>query len=256
MSVLGLEKDAAVQPEAPPFSSSFVVRRAIADLTSALGVTLLLAVPIMIVWLALTPEDKATLSARKLPLGLIAFVTLLQEAQFALFAWRRFRNNRREGRPSASQSNAGYVLRTRAALLGVAAGAGLIAFAESIAWITHAKPSVEIMDLLSGLHAAPWTAACVFALLAAVVPVCEEILFRGAIFGLAHANGRTWTGAIVASVLFAIIHFNLRQAPYYLVFSAVNCWLLARTRTLAGPIAAHITVNLSVCIGVLFGPHI
>jgi membrane protease YdiL (CAAX protease family) len=85
------------------------------------------------------------------------------------------------------------------------------------------------------------------------VPVCEEILFRGAIFGLAHANGQTWTGAITASFLFAISHSSLRMAPYYLVFSAVNCWLLAKTRTLAGPIAAHVTVNLSACIGVLLG---
>jgi membrane protease YdiL (CAAX protease family) len=259
MSVSGFEQDAAVQLEAPPlppFSSSSVVRRAIADFASALGVTLLLVVPIMLVWLAFTQGDKATLSARKLPFGLLAFITLLQESQFAVFGWRRFRKNRSEGRPSASQSNAGYALRTRPVLLGVAAGAGLTALGELVGWVTHAKPSVEIMDLLSGLRSSPWAAACVFALVAAVAPVCEEILFRGAIFGLAHANGQTWTGAIITSVLFAIGHSSLRMAPYYLVFSAVNCWLLAKTRTLAGPIAAHVTVNLSACIGVFFGAHI
>jgi hypothetical protein len=55
MSAPGFEKDAASQPEAPPlppFSSSLVVRRAIADVVSALGVTLLLALPIL-VWLTL-----------------------------------------------------------------------------------------------------------------------------------------------------------------------------------------------------------
>jgi membrane protease YdiL (CAAX protease family) len=256
MSAPGFEKDAALQPEVPPlppFSSSLVVRRASADVVSAFGVTLLLALLVILVWLALSKGDKATFSVRRLPLGLIAFVGLLQESLLAVFGWRRLRKNRSEGRRSASQSNAP---KSRAVFLGIAAGAGLAAFGGLISWVTHAKASAGLMELLSGLRTGPWTAAGLLVLIAAVAPVCEEILFRGAIFGLAYANGRTWTGAITASVLFAIAHGNLRMTPYYLVFSAVNCWLLARTRTLAGPIAAHVTVNLSACMAVLFGAPI
>jgi membrane protease YdiL (CAAX protease family) len=118
-------------------------------------------------------------------LGLIAFISLLQESQFAFFGWRRFRKNRSEGRRSASQSNAP---KSRAVFLGIAAGAGLVAFGQLISWVTHAKSPAGITDLLSGLRAGPWTAAGMLVLIAAVAPVCEEILFRGAIFGLAHAR--------------------------------------------------------------------
>lgn len=219
-----------------PLSASSVVGRAIEDVVSAYGVTLVMVV----------------LFLQAVPVGLIAFVGLLQESQFARFGWRRFRKNRSEGRPSASQSNAP---KARAVLLGIVVGAGLAAFGGLIAWVAHAESSAQLMVLLSGLHAGFWSAALVLVLIGGVAPVCEEILFRGAIFGLAHANGRTWTGAITAAVLFAIGHANLRMTPYYLVVSAVNCWLLARTRTLAGPIAAHATVNLSACVAALLGVH-
>ncbi|HEY6341079.1 MAG TPA: CPBP family intramembrane glutamic endopeptidase [Bryobacteraceae bacterium] len=259
MSAPGFEKGAALQPEAPrlpPLSASSVVGRAIADVVSAFGVTLLLALPVILIWLTLSKGDKATLSVQTPPVALIAFLALLQESQFAVFGWRRFRKNRSEGRRSASQSNGRYAPKSRAVFLGIASGAGLIAFSQLISPVIPGKSPVGIVELVSGLRTGPWTAAGVLVLIAAVAPVCEEILFRGAIFGLAHANGRTWTGAIMASVLFAIAHLSLRLTPYYLVFSAVNCWLLARTRTLAGPIAAHVTVNFSACMAVLFGVRI
>jgi hypothetical protein len=47
----------------PPFSSSLVVRRAIADVLSAFGVTVLLALPVILVGLTLGKGDKATPSA-------------------------------------------------------------------------------------------------------------------------------------------------------------------------------------------------
>jgi hypothetical protein len=105
--------------------------------------------------------------------------------------------------------------------------------------------------LLSGLRDNRSTAVAAFLVVAVIAPVCEEILFRGAIFGFAHANGKTWMGAAVASLLFAAVHLNFRMTPYYLIFSAVNCWLLGRTKTLAGPIAAHITVNSATCLAIL-----
>jgi membrane protease YdiL (CAAX protease family) len=250
MSVPGLERDAVLQrevPPLPPLSSSSVVGRAIGDVVSAYALTLPLAVLVTPVWLALSRADKAAPSVRTL---VIVFVLFLQESLFAFFGWRRFRKNRSEGRRSALQSNAP---KSRAVFLGIAAEAGLLAFGALISWVTHAKASAGLMELLSGLRTGPWTATGLLVLIAAVAPVCEEILFRGAIFGLAHANGRTWTGAITAAVLFAIGHANVRMIPYYLVVSAVNCWLLARTRTLAAPIAAHVTINLSACMAVLFG---
>jgi membrane protease YdiL (CAAX protease family) len=250
LSTPGFEMDDAMQQKIsplPPISSSSVVFRAIADVAAALGVTLLLCLPIVVASGILT-NGKAPLSARKFPVGFVMLFTLVQDSQFALFGWLRFRKNRSEGRNSASRANAGDAFKGRAILFGMAAGLGLVAVGGLFARIIDARTASVMAELLSGLRAAPWTAASVLVLIAAVGPVCEEVLFRGAIFGLAHSNGRTLTGAIMASVLFAIGHFSLRMMLYYLICSAVYCWLLARTKTMASPIAAHVTVNLSACV--------
>jgi len=96
LSTPGFEMDDEMQQKVsplPPVSSSSVVFRAIADVAAALGVTLLLFLPIALVSGILT-NGKAALSARNLPLGFLILLDLVQDSQFALFSWLRFRKNR------------------------------------------------------------------------------------------------------------------------------------------------------------------
>ncbi|MDG0789699.1 CPBP family intramembrane metalloprotease [Cohnella ginsengisoli] len=82
------------------------------------------------------------------------------------------------------------------------------------------------------------------ALLCAVVSICEELLFRGAI---QHAFGPYWT-----SILFAAIHVRyLRHwIPTGMVFAISYGlgWLLAYTGTIWAPIFTHFLVDLTMGI--------
>lgn len=78
------------------------------------------------------------------------------------------------------------------------------------------------------------------ALIALVVSICEELLFRGAV---QHAIGAYWT-----SIVFAAIHVRyLRHwIPTGLVFSISYGlgWIYIQTGTIWAPIAAHFLVDL------------
>ncbi|CAI6057695.1 CPBP family intramembrane glutamic endopeptidase [Cohnella sp. JJ-181] len=82
------------------------------------------------------------------------------------------------------------------------------------------------------------------ALLCAVVGICEELLFRGAI---QHAIGPYWT-----SILFAAIHVRyLRHwIPTGLVFgiSYALGWLQIHTGTIWAPVVTHFLVDLTMGI--------
>ncbi len=81
-----------------------------------------------------------------------------------------------------------------------------------------------------------------------VIPVCEEILFRGALYGAL----RRVIGAPVAIALSALVFGALHDAPALLPVAALGAlmaWLYERTGRLAAPIAVHVlhnTVQLAI----------
>jgi membrane protease YdiL (CAAX protease family) len=85
-----------------------------------------------------------------------------------------------------------------------------------------------------------------------LAPICEELFFRGAIFGSGWAAGQTSAGAWISAVLFAIVHLSPILAPFYVFFALVMCWLLRKTRTLLAPMTAHFTMNAIACMAIVF----
>ncbi|CAH0118713.1 MULTISPECIES: type II CAAX endopeptidase family protein [unclassified Paenibacillus] len=84
--------------------------------------------------------------------------------------------------------------------------------------------------------------------IAAIVAVCEELLFRGAV---QHAFGPYWT-----SILFALIHVRyLRHwIPTGLVFAISYGlgWIYIQTGTLWAPIVTHFVVDLVMGLVIRF----
>jgi membrane protease YdiL (CAAX protease family) len=109
----------------------------------------------------------------------------------------------------------------------------------------------ELMRTLFSAKGDPVMAAGLVFAIAVLAPLCEEFFFRGAIFSSVRSGQRARAAAIVSSVLFAAAHGNWMMFTYYLVFGFTMCWLLARTRTIATPIAAHMTVNATAAIALL-----
>ncbi len=112
----------------------------------------------------------------------------------------------------------------------------------------------EVMQTLFFQKGRPDRVALLVFTIAVLAPLCEEFFFRGAIFSSVRSTKKAWAGAIVSSALFAVAHLNPTMITYYLIFGLTMCWLLSKTKTMAAPIAAHMTVNTVACIAVLLSP--
>lgn len=236
----------------PRISTPTVIWNALADSASALVIIFAVAIVGGLLGFFTLPIRGGAPPKPGLSVQFLALATGAQEIIFAYFAWKRFRKNREEGRVPLILGGE----RLSAIFLGIVCGAILLGVGGLIQRLVGGAVPKGMAQLLAGLLQHSWIAAGVFFQIAILAPVCEEYFFRGAIFGLARANGNPWVGGIVASILFATLHLNFRMIPYYLIFSAMNCWLMAYTKTLAAPIAAHITVNASACIFILLGARL
>lgn len=80
-----------------------------------------------------------------------------------------------------------------------------------------------------------------------VVPVVEEVLFRGVIFRALRSSLSFWPGALIGSVLFALVHVpdsgGLEGFGPRLLTGLIFCGLYERTGSLLPAIAVHVALN-------------
>jgi membrane protease YdiL (CAAX protease family) len=183
------------------------------------------------------------------------FVGELPFLGFGIYLRRRYRRK-------------GHILQTlfggkpaSAIPIGIATGIGLAGvgtlhalLAMKVFGTASTQAMEEVMQTLFFQKGRPGGIAVLVFTIAVLAPLCEEFFFRGAIFSSVRSTKQAWAGALVSSVLFAIAHLNPTMITYYLIFGLTMCWLLAKTRTMAAPIAAHMTVNTVACIAVLLSP--
>ena len=83
------------------------------------------------------------------------------------------------------------------------------------------------------------TALCI------VIPLVEELLYRGIVYGRAREwLGIKW-GIVVSALIFGFIHMNLVQFVYASVFGLLLAGLTERTNGIQAAIAAHMAANLT-----------
>ncbi len=129
--------------------------------------------------------------------------------------------------------------------LGVAAGLGLVLVSALLSAILsllgvsfREQPWVEAVLALGGFWRVMFAAILLF-----VVPLAEELFFRGYAFRLLlRENGRA-TAYIVSSVLFAAVHFHPAGVVFYLLCGLFLAWLTERTGRVVSPIMAHGVIN-------------
>ena len=78
---------------------------------------------------------------------------------------------------------------------------------------------------------------------AVVAPVLEEFLFRRVMFGLFRRFLPVYVAALITSVIFGVLHFNLPQGIYGFVFSMLLCEVMLRYRTWIAPLIVHAAAN-------------
>lgn len=84
--------------------------------------------------------------------------------------------------------------------------------------------------------------------LAVLVPILEELVYRGIIYNrLKHLFGLI-PAMILGSLIFAVMHFNLVQFIYAFLFGFVLIMFMEKTGHVYGAIVGHITANLIAVI--------
>ena len=99
------------------------------------------------------------------------------------------------------------------------------------------KAIMELMDMFP-----LWL---MFVFICIVAPICEEIIFRGALIGQLFAK-HLWWGAAVSTLLFAAIHMP-EDAISWLMYGGLGAafsWVFVRSKQLWQCVVLHMANNL------------
>lgn len=84
--------------------------------------------------------------------------------------------------------------------------------------------------------------------LAIIVPIAEELIYRGISFGKLRKIMSPGYATIAVSALFGLFHFNLMQGTYAFLLSLILVCVYLRYDSITAPIVVHGTANLMAVI--------
>lgn len=90
-----------------------------------------------------------------------------------------------------------------------------------------------------------------FLMVVIIVPIYEEILFRGIFLTASEKYLRFFWANLLQATLFAAIHLDLKSAPFYLAFALIAGYQKRKAHALAPGIALHMTNNLIAFIAIM-----
>lgn len=86
-----------------------------------------------------------------------------------------------------------------------------------------------------------------------LIPICEEIFYRGIIFGYLRKNFNIVLAILFQSLIFGLMHLNLVQGIYTFILGIVLALVYIYTDSILGNITIHIIFNL---LGLLVIPKL
>ncbi len=81
-----------------------------------------------------------------------------------------------------------------------------------------------------------------------VVPIAEELIYRGLVFLRMKKIMEVWTAAVFASVMFGLFHFNLLQGVYTFMLSMVLITVFLKYRSIIPCIIIHSMANITAVL--------
>jgi uncharacterized protein len=95
----------------------------------------------------------------------------------------------------------------------------------------------------AGMTAAQWVA--VFMVLALVVPLFEELIFRKWLFERLSGHGIAAAFPVISVVVFGLVHLGQSAVKIFtiMMLGALCTWLFVRTRNVLWPFLAHALNN-------------
>jgi uncharacterized protein len=141
--------------------------------------------------------------------------------------------------------------------LGLAFGFGGLALTipASIVYvaIVGEDASSAVGDALGDMRAGPVLAVLVLLIVVFVAPACEEILYRGLLWGGVERLAGRWVAFGVTTALFALAHFEITRAPLLLIVAIPIAVARLYTGRLLPAIVAHQVNNLLPGIVLMLG---
>jgi uncharacterized protein len=98
----------------------------------------------------------------------------------------------------------------------------------------------------------PWAIA-VLVLVAFVAPICEEIVYRGLLWGALERKWGRWVALVVSTVVFACAHLELVRAPLLLIVAIPIALARLYSGGLVASIVAHQVTNVLPGIVIMLG---
>ncbi|SDM94794.1 CPBP family intramembrane glutamic endopeptidase [Allokutzneria albata] len=128
----------------------------------------------------------------------------------------------------------------------------LIASSLWTKWMGKDEASSAVGNVLDGVHLSPTVAVLVFLHLWLIAPICEEILYRGLVWGAAERLGWSrWAAFAVSTSIFAVAHLEPARTPLLLVIAIPIGLARLITGRLLASIVAHQVNNLLPALGLL-----
>ena len=82
-----------------------------------------------------------------------------------------------------------------------------------------------------------------FAVLAILIPISEEMMFRGILFKRFRERQQFWYSAVCSSVFFMFMHTNATQMIYAFLLGLLLAYLYEKTGSVRVPVMLHILMN-------------
>lgn len=89
--------------------------------------------------------------------------------------------------------------------------------------------------------------------LGVVIPVAEELMFRGLLFGRYKSMRGYWYAALWSSLFFALIHTNVLQMAYALGLGVMLCYVYRKYHSFIAPVVLHVTANMTSILMTMSG---
>ena len=183
--------------------------------------------------------DRLSSSAGALALALVVPTLLAAGIAVLITAWRG----------NGPRIDLGLQFSWRDVGLGLVFGLGglVITIPASLLYLAIAgdQTTSAVGAEFGGIRSGPWMAALVFVIVVFVAPLCEEIVYRGLLWGAVERLGANrWWALVITTVVFALAHFEFSRTPLLLVVAIpIGLARLYTGRLLAG-VVAHGVNNL------------
>lgn len=108
------------------------------------------------------------------------------------------------------------------------------------------------LDILNPSSRSIWLYLVFILSIGIIGPICEEILFRGAIYSWFRRYYKPWIGILISSLFFGLLHFEtMLRMIFAISIGAYMAWMYEREKNLAAPITFHI-LNNSIVVTLMF----